>query len=66
MKESRVSGGGVSFMGLLALTFIVLKLTKVIAWSWWIVLSPIWAPILFVMGVWVAYIFALIIKAIKR
>lgn len=27
---------------LLLVAFVVLKLTKVIAWSWWWVLSPAW------------------------
>ena len=35
--------------------FIVLKLTKVIDWSWWWVLSPFWISILFVLAI-VAYI----------
>jgi hypothetical protein len=26
----------------LAITFIVLRLTEVITWSWWWVLSPLW------------------------
>lgn len=30
------------FTDLLAVAFIVLKLTKVIDWSWWWVLAPIW------------------------
>ena len=30
------------FCGILTIVFIVLKLTKVIAWSWWWVLSPLW------------------------
>lgn len=30
-----------TFLGLLGLIFIVLKLVGVIAWSWWIVLSPL-------------------------
>ncbi|WP_266031195.1 hypothetical protein [Brucella intermedia] len=32
----------IGFPGLLALIFIVLKLTGVIAWSWLWVLSPLW------------------------
>ena len=36
--------GGVGFCGLLAIVFIVLKLCKVITWSWLWVLSPIWIP----------------------
>lgn len=37
--ESEVGGG---FVGLLTITFIVLKLCGVIAWSWLWVLSPLW------------------------
>lgn len=40
--ETSTSTGGIGFAGLLTIVFIVLKLTKVIAWSWWWVLSPIW------------------------
>ena len=36
------SSSGVGFSGLLTVAFIVLKLTHVIAWSWWWVLSPLW------------------------
>ena len=32
----------VGFLGLLTILFITLKLTKVIAWSWLWVLSPLW------------------------
>ena len=35
-------GGGIGFVGLLTVAFVVLKLTGVIAWSWLWVLSPIW------------------------
>jgi hypothetical protein len=34
----------IGFTGLLTLLFIALKLTNVITWSWWWVLSPIWIP----------------------
>ena len=37
--------GGVSFLGLLTLLFIGLKLTGHIAWSWIWVLAPLWIPI---------------------
>lgn len=36
------SGGGIGFVGLLTIAFTVLKLTGVIGWSWWWVISPIW------------------------
>ena len=34
--------GGLSLTTLLTVVFIVLKLCKVITWSWWWVLSPLW------------------------
>ena len=38
---SKVSSG-VGVTGLLQVAFIVLKLCKVINWSWWLVLLPTW------------------------
>ncbi|UNI73505.1 hypothetical protein KP12_95 [Klebsiella phage KP12] len=32
----------IGFLGLLALVFITLKLCGVIAWSWWLVLLPLY------------------------
>lgn len=32
------------FFSVLTLIFVTLKLTNVIAWSWWWVLSPLWLP----------------------
>lgn len=31
----------VGFFGLLTIVFIVLKVTEMVAWSWWIVFSPL-------------------------
>ena len=36
------ASGGIGFVGLLTIAFIVLKLVGVINWSWIWVLSPIW------------------------
>ena len=36
---------GIGFFQLLTIVFIVLKLTDVIAWSWWWVLAPLWIPL---------------------
>ena len=38
-------GGGIGFLGLLCIVFIVLKLTHVIDWSWWWVLAPVLIPV---------------------
>ena len=44
MKENNNTTvhAGISFSGVLTIAFIVLKLTHVIDWSWWWVLSPVW------------------------
>ena len=44
-KETSSASGGIGFLGLLAIVFIVLRLCNVIAWSWWWVLAPIWIPV---------------------
>ena len=44
--SSSSSSGGVGFTGLLTVLFVGLKLTNVITWSWWWVLSPIWISFL--------------------
>lgn len=43
---SAAAGGGIGFLGVLAIAFIVLKLLGVIKWSWLWVLSPIWLPVI--------------------
>ena len=39
---SNHNSSGIGLTGLLTVAFVVLKLCKVISWSWWWVLSPIW------------------------
>lgn len=39
------------FLSILALIFITLKLTSLIAWSWWLVLLPIYGPVALLAGV---------------
>ena len=45
------SSGGIGFVGLLTIVFIVLKLTEVIDWSWWWVLAPLWIAFAVGMGI---------------
>ena len=46
MKDNNnSSSGGIGFVGLLTIVFIVLKLCGVITWSWWWVLSPLWISV---------------------
>ena len=51
MSSSSSSSSGISFTGALTVLFIGLKLTHVINWSWWWVLSPIWISALFVFAI---------------
>ena len=47
MSETKksITVGGTGFFNLLFLVFLVLKLTKVIDWSWWWITAPLWGPI---------------------
>lgn len=48
MKENKTTvNGGIGFVGLLTIAFIVLKLVGVITWSWVWVLSPLWISVCF-------------------
>jgi len=47
---NKESGPSIGFFSLLLLLFIGLKLSNVIAWSWFWVLSPLWAYIILVMS----------------
>lgn len=56
---------GISFMGMLGIVFIVLKLTHTIDWGWWLVTLPLWgglavAGAIMVGGLAIAGLFALI------
>ena len=50
MEKEKHSLIGLSFTQILALIFIVLKLTDYITWSWLWVLSPLWIPVAFILG----------------
>jgi hypothetical protein len=57
------SSSGIGFAGLLTIAFIVLKLLKVITWSWWWVLSPLWLGFaLFLLLIVIGTIFYAIFK----
>lgn len=48
MDDKNNNKVGVSFVGLLQIAFIVLKLCKVIKWHWFFVLSPAIITIVFI------------------
>jgi hypothetical protein len=59
MDKSSSSSSGIGFGGLLTVAFVVLKLTPVIYWSWWWVLSPTLIPLGLIL---LLFVFALIVK----
>jgi Na+/glutamate symporter len=60
MTEHAVSSSsGTGFGGLLAVAFIVLKLTGYVTWSWLWVLSPLWIPL----AIWLSVVVVLLCLA---
>ena len=52
---------------LLFITFLVLKLTSVIDWSWWWVTAPLWGPLALVIVILlIGWIISLIHNAITK
>lgn len=47
--SEKTSSSGISFGALLFLAFLVLKLCRVIDWSWWWVTAPLWIPLALVL-----------------
>lgn len=64
MSKEKQSGG-IGFLGLLTIAFIVLKLCAVIDWSWWWVLSPTLIPLGFALLGMVILLFIRIFTAGK-
>ena len=56
-NSSSSNRSGIGLFSLLGVAFIVLKLTNVIDWSWWLVTLPLWGGwaivlvVLFVIGI---------------
>lgn len=53
---------GVGFTDLLLIVFIVLKLTNVINWSWWWVLSPLWISLGIVLIILIGFVIYWLVK----
>ena len=58
MSTESNSSGGIGLGGVLFVTFLILKLTGVIAWSWWWITAPLWIPMALVLSILVVYIIA--------
>ena len=49
---------------LMFVILLALNLAGIINWSWWWIFSPIWVPIVLVVGVYVIFVMAIIIDAL--
>ena len=57
--EAKQTGSGIGFFSLLLIAFIVLKVTGIVEWSWWVVLIPLWIEIA------ILFILELLVETIK-
>jgi len=60
------SSGGIGFVGLLQIVFIVLKLIGAISWSWVWVLSPAWISLVIAVVIIIFILAVLIIAEYAR
>ena len=65
-SNNNSSSAGIGFWGVLTIAFIVLRLTKTIAWSWWWVLAPIWIPAAIAIIAFVVLVIRKIVLNYKR
>lgn len=65
-ERNNMTAGGIGFCGLLAVAFIVLKLTGVIDWSWLWVLAPIWIPTAITIAIIVIVLIVVLAKETLR
>lgn len=61
-NNNNSSGVSIGFTGLLQIAFIVLKLCKVIDWSWWLVFAPTWISVGFCILLLVFLVAAMLVK----
>ena len=67
MERNNNTSKGIGFARLLTIAFIVLKLCKVITWSWVWVLAPLWISFgLSLVVIIVCVLVALIVKAVSK
>lgn len=57
MSNSSSSSSGIGVLGLLGVAFVVLKLTGVIDWSWWLVTLPFYGGVAVVVALALIAIF---------
>lgn len=60
--SDNVNNGGIGFLGLLTIVFVIAKITGYITWSWFWVFSPILIGLVFVLIIFVILCLVAIIK----
>ena len=66
MAEASKSTVSIGFLDILGVLFIGLKLAKVITWSWWWVLLPLYGPAAFLIGIWVVMFIGLFFTSLTK
>ena len=66
MEIKEIGRSTTNFIDLLLVLFIALKLLKVIDWSWWWVLSPVWIPLGLIILVGIVMVIIVIITKINK
>ena len=62
---NQTASTGTPIVGLLTIVFVVLKLTHVIDWSWWWVLSPLWISLALGLAIWAIVILVAVIATAR-
>ena len=66
-KERQMSTSSrIGAMGLLGVAFVVLKLTGVINWSWWLVTLPFWGGLALVIVILLIVLAVFVIKEMRK
>jgi len=58
MSDESSASGGIGFMGVLCIVFVVMKLCGTISWSWWWVTAPLWGPVALVLIILIVIVLA--------
>lgn len=56
----------IGFGGILFFVFLILKLCRIITWSWWWITAPLWGPPVFWVLVYVVVVFLMLAAKLMR
>jgi hypothetical protein len=64
--STETNTGRIGLMGVIGVAFIVLKLMDYIAWSWWLVLLPLYGPLTLVVVICLIILCVPLIKTLVK